>query len=195
MSAISLLPLLPLSKHELGEVLKEYDSLWESENMVTNVEEQLSVIETSQRVLLLPHCLRRADTCQGKYTKQGLECSECNPDCPANQLRQAAIRLGYKGVCIAPGGRLAIKYVEENRPLGIVAVACQKELQDGVHGVRELVGNGLKMIPIVVVPLSQDGCVNTEVDIKLALEKIALGCTLPLKTDDIYSSYPAHRDT
>jgi hypothetical protein len=153
--------------------------------MVTNVEEQLSVIELAQRVLLLPHCLRRAEMCQGKYTKQGLECNDCNPDCPANQLRQAAIRLGYKGVCIAPGGRLAIKYIEENRPLAIVAVACQKELQEGVHGVRELVGNGQQMIPIVVVKLSKEGCVDTEVDIKIALEKIALGCTLPLKTGDI----------
>ncbi|MGA3206387.1 MAG: DUF116 domain-containing protein [Syntrophales bacterium] len=159
--------------------------------MVTNIEEQLRVTEPAQRVLLLPHCLRRAETCQGKYTKQGLECNECNPDCPANQLRQAAIRLGYKGVCIAPGGRLAVKYVEGNRPLAIVAVACQKELQEGVNGVRELVGNGQQMIPIVVIPLSKDGCVNTEVNIKTALEKIALGCTLPLKIGN-HSSLNLH---
>ena len=162
--------------------LERYDTSLGELDMLTSVEEQLIVIEPAQRVLLLPHCLRRADTCQGTYTKQGLECHECNPDCPANQLRQTAIRLGYKGICIAPGGRLAIKYVEENRPLAIVAVACQKELQEGIHGVSELVGNGQQMIPIVVVPLSKDGCVDTEVDIKMALEKISLGCTLPLKT-------------
>ncbi|HYA12812.1 MAG TPA: DUF116 domain-containing protein [Syntrophales bacterium] len=153
--------------------------------MLTDVEKELSVIELAQRVLLLPHCLRLADTCKGKYTAQGLECCECNPDCPVNQLRQAAIKLGYKGVCIAPGGRLAIKYVRENKPLAIVAVACQKELQEGIHGVRELAGNGQPMIPIVIVPLSKDGCVNTEVDIKVVLEKIALGCKLPVTKGDI----------
>jgi len=151
--------------------------------MLTDAEKELSAIELAQRVLLLPHCLRLAEICQGKYTKQGLECNECNPDCPANRLRQAAISLGYKGVCIAPGGRLAVKYVEEKKPLAVVAVACNKELQEGIHGVRELGGNGLQMIPIVIIPLSKEGCVNTEVDIKIALEKIALGSTLPLKTD------------
>ena len=85
---------------------------------MTEAEKQLQDIEPAQRVLLLPHCLRRADTCQGKYTKQGLECHECNPDCPVNRLRQAALKLGYKGVCVAPGGRLALKYIEENKPLG-----------------------------------------------------------------------------
>ena len=150
--------------------------------MATNMEKQLIGIDPAQRILLLSYCLRRAETCKGKNTNQGLECNECNPDCPANQLRQAAIRLGYKGVCIAPGGRLAIEYVKDNRPLAIVAVACQKELQEGIQGVSELVCNGQQMIPIVVVPLTKEGCVNTEVDIKVALEKIALGCTMPLKT-------------
>ena len=152
--------------------------------MAISVEEQLIVIEPAQRVLLLPHCLRRAETCQAKYTKQGLECTECNPDCPVNRLRQEAVRLGYKGVCVAPGGRLAIKYIEENKPLAIVAVACQKELQEGIHGISELIGDGQQMIPVVVVPLSQDGCIDTEVDIKIALEKIALGCTEPIESKE-----------
>ena len=70
--------------------------------MVTNIEEQLRVTEPAQRVLLLPHCLRRAETCQGKYTKQGLECNECNPDCPANQLRQALTGREWRGDIISP---------------------------------------------------------------------------------------------
>lgn len=145
--------------------------------MIVTVEEELVSIAPAERVLLLPHCLRRVDTCQGKYTRKGLECQDCNPDCPVNRLRKAALSLGYKGVCIAPGGRLALKYVEENKPRGIVAVACQKELMDGIHGVSELDGDTQPTLPIVVIPLSKDGCVDTEVDLKLALEKIALGCS------------------
>ena len=136
----------------------------------------------AQRVLLLPHCLRRAETCQGKYSRRGLECQECNPDCPVNQLRRTALDLGYKGVCVAPGGRLALKFIEENKPRAIVAVACDKELQEGIRSVGELAGSHHQVIPVVIIPLSKDGCVDTEVDVKLASEKIAMGCLSPVKS-------------
>ncbi len=144
----------------------------------TDQEKKLSAIAPGERVLLLPHCLRRTDTCRNKYTRQGLECQECTPDCPVNRLRAAALRLGYKGVCIAPGGALALKFVREKKPRGIVAVACDKELESGIHGVREL-GTEISPVPIVIVPLLRDGCVDTEVDMELALEKISAGCSLP----------------
>jgi len=150
--------------------------------MMTEIETQLQYIEPGQRVLLLPHCLRRADSCQGKYSQQGLECHECNPDCPVNKLSQAARRLGYKGVCVAPGGRLALKYIEQSKPLGIVAVACDKELQEGIRGVSELTHGTHRSVPVVVIPLSKDGCVDTEVDVELALAKISMGCALPARS-------------
>ncbi len=130
--------------------------------------------------MLLPHCLRHADTCQGKYTRQGLECQECNTDCSINRLRQAAIDLGYKGVCVAPGGQLALRYIKENRPLGIVAVACDKELKEGIRGVGKLAPGNQRRIPVVIIPLIKDGCIDTEVDVKLALEKMNLGCAVPV---------------
>ncbi len=131
----------------------------------TIVKERLSQIDASQRILLLPHCLRPSQTCPGKYNKQGLVCPEdCAEDCIIGRLRKAALRLGYKGVCISPGGRLALKYVQESSPQGIVAVACQKELEEGIRGVKELAGGDELMPPIVVVPLTRDGCVDTEVD-------------------------------
>jgi geranylgeranyl diphosphate synthase type II len=147
--------------------------------MDTKAEKQMLDVDPANRILLLPHCLRCADTCQGKYTKYGLECQECNPDCSVNHLRRAALDAGYKGVCVAPGGVLALKYVKENKPLGIVAVACDKELEEGIQGVNRLSLSPRERIPIVVIPLSKDGCVNTEVDMKLALEKISLGCVVP----------------
>lgn len=148
-----------------------------------SAEERLLRIPPSQRILLLPHCLRRSQTCQGKYGTRGLECYECNPDCSVNRLRQAAINLGYKGVCVAPGGRLAVNYVKETQPEAIVAVACQKELEEGIHGVQELNGRPEEPAPvIVIIPLARDGCVDTEVDEERALELIALGCSLePVK--------------
>ncbi len=136
---------------------------------------ELSRVPAEERVLLLPHCLRRTETCRAKYSKLGLECVGCNHDCPVNQLRSAALDLGYRGVCVAPGGRLAVNYVSERRPAAIVAVACQKELDEGVGNVHGIDGNGYAPV-IVVIPLSRDGCVDTEVELGAALEVIRAGC-------------------
>lgn len=71
-----------------------------------------------------------------------------------------------------------MNYVKGKRPKGIVAVACQKELDEGIHGVRELSGGDKLMPPIVIIPLAKDGCVDTEVDEEQALKMITLGCSL-----------------
>jgi len=148
-----------------------------------NAEEHLAQVPPSQRVLLLPHCLRPSQTCLGKYTKQGLQCPEdCNEDCAIGRLRKAALRLGYKGVCIAPGGRLAVNYVKEIRPEAIVAVACQKELEEGIHAVQQVSG-GEKIPVIAIIPLTKDGCVDTEVDEEQAMKLVALGCSEELVKD------------
>jgi hypothetical protein len=147
---------------------------------VTGNEERLRYIDASERILLLPHCLRRSGSCQGKYGEDGLECRGCNPDCPVNHLTRAAARFGYKGVCVAPGGRLAVHYVRKMQPVAIVAVACDKELEEGVRGVRGL-SEGADTAPvIVVIPLSRDGCIDTEVNEERALAIIALGCSKEL---------------
>ncbi len=146
--------------------------------MSLSVKKRLKSIPPGERILLLPHCLRRVDTCQAKYSKQGLECVACNPECAINRLRAAAIKLGYKGVCVAPGGKLAVNYINENRPGGIVAVACQKELDEGVGSIEGITGNGYSPA-IAIIPLSRDGCVDTEVDLGLALNILCSGCLLP----------------
>jgi hypothetical protein len=92
---------------------------------------------------------------------------DCEEPCAIRVLRQAAEAQGYKGVCVAPGGSMVLRFIEQTAPEAIVAVACQKELELGVSGVAELVGTGRIERPLVcVVPLSRDGCVDTEVDME-----------------------------
>lgn len=134
-------------------------------------------IPAAERILLLPHCLRHAETCKANYGKDGLECTACNPACTINLLNKTALSLGYQGVCVAPGGRLAVNYVNEKRPRVIVAVACQKELDEGIGNIRELADNYSPII--VIIPLTRDGCVNTEVDVNGAVEIIRAGCPVP----------------
>jgi hypothetical protein len=109
--------------------------------------------------------------------RQDLECpQECALPCSIRSLRAAASTAGYKGVCVAPGGRLALRYVEESRPLGIVAVACDKELAAGVTGVKEASAKGMPLPSMIVIPLARDGCVDCEVDEEEAIRTISLGC-------------------
>ncbi len=138
----------------------------------------LAAIPAGRRILLLPHCLRHSDICQAKYSKLGLECAECNSECAINRLRDAALRLGYKGVCVAPGGRLAVNYIRQTRPDGIVAIACQKELDEGVGSVNDLGGDNYHPA-VVVISLTRDGCVDTEVDLEPALKIVSAGCSEP----------------
>lgn len=142
------------------------------------------VVETvpfAQRVLLLPHCLRPSESCPGKMTKQGLDCTGCTrSECAIYQLRAAAVEAGYEGVCVAPGGRLAVRFLAEHQPAGVVAVACDKELEEGLDAIRRMKWDN-DYPAVALVPLLRDGCVDTEVDIEMAQEVIfsCNGCREP----------------
>ena len=136
-------------------------------------EDKLSQVTPSQRVLLLSHCLRPSQSCPGKFNKEGLQCpADCNVQCVIKDFRLAAAGLGYGGVCIAAGGAMALRFIREHKPHGIVAVACNKELTAGVQEIKEL--NQDETPAILIVPLSKDGCVDTEVDAEEVLKAIEL---------------------
>lgn len=139
--------------------------------------EKLSIIDPAERVLLLSYCLRPSQTCPGKLDKKGLNCPDsCQEACVVGRLRREALALGYQGVCIAAGGSMALRFVKELNPRGIVAVACHKELTEGVEAVQAMAGSEREAPAIAVVPLSTDGCVDTTVDEARVQEIIALGC-------------------
>jgi uncharacterized protein len=140
-----------------------------------DVLEQNETLEQSETILLLPHCLRLSSVCKAKTTDEGIICVGCSNDCHANLLRKEALASGYKGVCIAPGGSMAVKYVKDQKPQGIVAVACEKELAEGVDIVKKYYvdKNELEKLPeITIIPLSQEGCMETKVDLDSALQEI-----------------------
>jgi len=105
-------------------------------------------------------------------TKQGLNCADCSKvDCAIYQLRAVAVEIGYGGVCVAPGGRLAVRFLAERQPSGVVAIACDKELEEGLEAIARMEwADGEPAV--VTVPLAQDGCVDTVVDVEAAREII-----------------------
>jgi hypothetical protein len=105
-------------------------------------------------------------------TKQGLDCTGCTlTDCAIYQLRAFADEAGYGGVCVAPGGRLAVRFLAERQPAGVIAIACDKELEEGLEAIAEMEWESEHPI-VVTFPLSQDGCVDTEVDVEAAQDII-----------------------
>jgi len=139
-------------------------------------EQLVAQVPPGERILLLPHCLRRSAACAAKSSAQGLQCLSCTPACPINQLRRKALDLGYREVCVASGGQMALKRVAESKPLAVVAVACAKELAEGIEGIKTLMSGDSPLPAIAIIPLAKDGCVDTEVDIEQALRMVALGC-------------------
>jgi phosphohistidine swiveling domain-containing protein len=161
-----------------------------AEYMKPAAQERLASVPPSERVLLLPHCLRDSQRCQADNTKHGLACKGCSPDCAINRLRREALELGYSGVCVAPGGTLVLEFLNQRKPRGIVAVACHKELEMGLEAVIKMEQEpDWEMPAAVIIPLSKDGCVDTEVDVERVLEVIhlqaepeAMPYTFPLET-------------
>src|SRR4030042_3826052 len=136
-----------------------------NENNENEVEKQLSSVAPSQRVLLVSHCLRPSQTCPGRFNKEGLQCpADCQLDCPLLRFRKAVTELGYKGICIAAGGAQALRFVKERKPRGIIAVACDKELEEGGNSMAKLADQLEEPPAIIGVPLLTDGCVDTEGD-------------------------------
>jgi hypothetical protein len=136
-------------------------------------EAELAGVPPGERVLLLPHCLRPSQACPGRPSREGFRCpADCEEVCPIRTLREEAVRLGYKGVCIAPGGSLALRFVQETRPRAVVAIACDKELAAGEAAVADL---GPTPPLVAVIPLSRDGCVDTEVSLDAALHLLRAG--------------------
>jgi len=135
------------------------------------LEKKLAKVDPKNRVLLISHCLRPSDLCEAKMSKKGLQCKDdCPHRCIIGRLRILAQKLGYSGVCIAPGGSMALKFIQEKKPEAVVAIACRKELEEGLGAVKEIAGKkALSKMPLVVpVPLTRDGCVDTQVDQQLA---------------------------
>lgn len=136
-------------------------------------DETLQKVPPGERVLLLPHCLRPSQTCPGRPSKEGFQCPEdCREQCAIRRLKEEAHALGYKGVCIAPGGALALKFIKKHVPQAVVAIACHKELAEGAEAVNELEGPAPR---VATLPLLEDGCVDTEVDLDAALALLRQG--------------------
>src|SRR3954470_9019096 len=128
--------------------------------------EHLSQVPFERRLLLLPKCLRVESKCPAPFDEFGLLCKQCGL-CSIQDLQAEAERLGY-AVLVAEGSAIVMSLIQTGKIEAIVGVSCLSVLE------RAFPYMEAAAIPGVAVPLLQDDCIDTTVDLDWIWEYIHL---------------------
>jgi geranylgeranyl diphosphate synthase type II len=128
--------------------------------------EQLAAVPFERRLLLLPKCLRVENKCPAPFDEFGLLCKQCGL-CTIQDLQAEAERLGY-AVLVAEGSAIVMSLIQTGKIEAIVGVSCISVLE------RAFPYMEAAAIPGVAVPLLQDDCIDTNVDIDWVWDYIHL---------------------
>ena len=128
--------------------------------------EQLAGVPFERRLLLLPKCLRVESKCPAPFDEFGLLCKQCGL-CSIQDLTVEAEKLGY-AVLVAEGSAIVMSLIQTGKIEAIVGVSCLSVLE------RAFPYMEAAAIPGVAVPLLQDDCIDTNVDLDWVWEYIHL---------------------
>src|SRR3954454_16396254 len=119
--------------------------------------EHLSQVPFERRLLLLPKCLRVESKCPAPFDEFGLLCKQCGL-CSIQDLQAEAERLGY-AVLVAEGSAIVMSLIQTGKIEAIVGVSCLSVLE------RAFPYMEAAAIPGAAIPLLQDDCIDTTVDL------------------------------
>jgi geranylgeranyl pyrophosphate synthase len=139
---------------EVDPVYTDYAGILVSNEVWT---EHLASVPFDRRLLLLPKCLRVEDKCPAPFDEFGLLCKQCGL-CTIQDLQEEAERLGY-AVLVAEGSALVMALIQSGKIDAIVGVSCLSVLE------RAFPYMEAAAIPGIAIPLLQDDCKDTAVDI------------------------------
>ncbi len=128
--------------------------------------ETLAAIPYERRLLLMPKCLRVEDKCPAPFDEFGLLCKQCGL-CSIQDFQNEAERLGY-AVLVAEGSAVVMSLIQTGKIEAIVGISCLAVLERTFPYVEAAA------IPSIAVPLLQDDCINTTVDMDWVWEYIHL---------------------
>ena len=126
----------------------------------------LAQIPYDRRLLLLPKCLRVEERCPAPFDEFGLLCKECGL-CSIQDLSVEAERLGY-AVLVAEGSAIVRQMIETGKIEAVVGVSCINVLEKCFPHMEAAA------VPGMAIPLLQDDCVNTTVDLDWVWDLIHL---------------------
>ena len=128
--------------------------------------EHLATVPYERRLLLLPKCMRVEDRCPAPFDEFGLLCKQCGL-CSIQDLQEEAEKLGY-AVLVAEGSALVMALIQTGKIDAIVGVSCLSVLE------RAFPHMEAAAIPGIAIPLLQDDCKDTSVDVDWVWEVIHL---------------------
>ncbi len=112
-------------------------------------------LTTQKKILLVPGCMRAHtnNECKAVKVKEGLQCSDCTPNCGVNRLRNMGKKHNFDVYIIPHASDLSLWSPKKGKEkAGIIASACIPQLVEG--------GWELKRydVPAQCVPLDCSGC-------------------------------------
>jgi geranylgeranyl pyrophosphate synthase len=128
--------------------------------------ETLATIPYERRLLLMPKCLRVESKCPAPFDEFGLLCKQCGL-CTIQDFQNEAEKLGY-AVLVAEGSAIVMSLIQTGKIEAIVGISCLPVLERTFPYVEAAA------IPAVAVPLLQDDCIDTTVDIDWVWDYIHL---------------------
>ncbi|MEZ5364344.1 MAG: polyprenyl synthetase family protein [Bryobacterales bacterium] len=128
--------------------------------------EHLASTPFERRLLLLPKCLRVEDRCPAPFDEFGLLCKQCGL-CTIQDLQEEAEKLGY-AVLVAEGSALVMALIQTGKIDAIVGVSCLSVLEKAFPHMENAA------IPGIAIPLLQDDCKDTAVDVEWVWDYIHL---------------------
>lgn len=128
--------------------------------------EQFAAVPYHRRLLLLPKCLRVEAKCPAAFDEFGLVCKQCGL-CSIRDLTAEAEKLGY-AVLVAEGTAIVMSLLQAGRIDAILGVSCHNVLQRAFPYVEAAA------VPGIAIPLLQDDCADTNVDLDWVWDYIHL---------------------
>ena len=120
-------------------------------------------IKPGDILILAPHCLQKWD-CPHKITADASNCRHCGR-CNIDKLLKMSNDYGVH-LAVVTGGTLARKKVIDTKPKAIIAIACERDLTEGILDTNPLPVMG-------VINIRPEGpCKNTQVDLDKVTEAI-----------------------
>src|SRR3954468_6959483 len=126
----------------------------------------LASVPYERRLLLLPKCLRVEDKCPAPFDDFGLLCKQCGL-CSIQELQAEAERLGYAVLC-AEGSAIVMAIIQTGKIDAIVGVSCLSVLEKAFPYMESAA------IPGIAIPLLQDDCKDTTIDLDWVWDVIHL---------------------
>lgn len=147
----------------LGEILHIPKEMIKSSYIEVNnklIQTRTTSVPPDKILILAPHCLQKWD-CDFKITADVSNCRHCGR-CSIDKLWELSKDKGVK-LAVVTGGTLARKIVADFKPQAIVAIACERDLTEGILDTSP--------IPVIgILNIRPEGpCKNT----KVVLSKVA----------------------